>query len=269
MSSASAIDAASDRWGPNDSTAHRMMFDAGARLELGVELCELTVRVRAGLYVGDVQRQRHVSSPALRRRTRTRRAPSRRDPSRRSRRRSPRSPPDRGRRRDPRGDSPIAFGPPDRSIQPRKSSPACRSAANRPTDPHDRLGRGLGGQAQRLLAEVDLLLADVAAEQHLVAGGRPAVGATLGSEEPDVGDVVLAARVGAAGDVGAHAADVGETGRLERLADRVGEPAGLRDGEVAGVGTGAGDDVAAQLGTGLGHADGLPAARTASAAAPR
>ena len=34
-------------------------------------------------------------------------------------------------------------------------------------------------------------------------------------------------------------------------------PAGLGDGEVAGVGAGAGDDVAGQLGAGLGHADGL------------
>ena len=77
-------------------------------------------------------------------------------------------------------------------------------------DAHDGLGGVLGRQAQRLLAEVDLLLADVAAEQQLVAGGGLAVGPALGAEEPDVGDVVLAAAVGAAGDVGADAADVGQ-----------------------------------------------------------
>src|SRR5581483_11617071 len=84
-------------------------------------------------------------------------------------------------------------------------------------DAHGRFRRVLGGQAQGLLAEVRLRLADVAAEQHLVAGRRFAVGAPLGTEEPDVGDVVLAARVRAAGDVRAHAAHVGQPGGLERL----------------------------------------------------
>ena len=51
------------------------------------------------------------------------------------------------------------------------------------------------------------------------------------------------------------AADLGEAGLVEGPADVVGEAAGLRDGEVAGVGTGAGDDVAGELGAGLGHAD--------------
>src|SRR5512132_286367 len=36
-----------------------------------------------------------------------------------------------------------------------------------PYDPHRGLGGLLGRQAQRLVAEVDLLLSDVAAEQHL------------------------------------------------------------------------------------------------------
>ena len=40
-------------------------------------------------------------------------------------------------------------------------------------------------------------------------------------------------------------------------ADGVGEAAALGDGEVAGVGARAGDDVAGQLGAGLGHADGV------------
>ena len=82
------------------------------------------------------------------------------------------------------------------------------------------------------------------------------MGPALGAEEADVGDVVLAAAVGAAGDVGADAADVGEAGLVEGGADGVGQAAALGDGEVAGVGARAGDDVAGQLGAGLGHADG-------------
>ena len=104
----------------------------------------------------------------------------------------------------------MALAPPERSSHDRKTSPACALVGEAADDPHDGLGRVLGRQAQGLLAEVDLLLADVAAEQHLVAGGGLAVGPALGAEEPDVGDVVLAAGVGAAGDVGADAADVGE-----------------------------------------------------------
>ena len=71
-------------------------------------------------------------------------------------------------------------------------------------------------------------------------------------------------RVRAAGDVGADAADVGEARLLERGADGVGQAAALGDGEVAGVGARAGDDVAGQLGAGLGHADGVEARRRAS-----
>src|SRR6478609_595289 len=39
-------------------------------------------------------------------------------------------------------------------------------------DPHGRFRSRLGGQSQGLLAELRLLVADVAAEQHLVAGSR-------------------------------------------------------------------------------------------------
>src|SRR5918997_1731162 len=124
-------------------------------------------------------------------------------------------------------------------------------------DPHGGLGRVLGREAQGLLAEVGLRLADVAAEQHLVAGGRAAVGPALGAEEPDVGGVVLPAAVGAARDVDAEAADVGEALLLELVADGGAEAAALGDGQVAGVGTRAGDDVADQLGAGLAHADGV------------
>src|SRR5688572_10436215 len=114
-------------------------------------------------------------------------------------------------------------------------------------DPHRGLGRVLGREAQRLVTEVHLLLADVAAEQHLVARGRPAVGAALGAEEPDVGGVVLAAAVGAARDVDAQAADLGEPLLLELVADGGAEPAALGHGQVAGVGARAGHDVAHEL----------------------
>ena len=93
------------------------------------------------------------------------------------------------------------------------------------------------------------------AEQHLVAGRGASVRAALEPEEADVGDVVLAAAVRAAGDVHAHAADLGEAGLFERVADRGREAARLRDREVARVGARARHDVACELGAGLGHAD--------------
>ena len=83
------------------------------------------------------------------------------------------------------------------------------------------------------------------------------MGAALDADEADVGDVVLAARVRAARDVDAHAADLGQPRLFERVADVGGEAARLRDREVAGVGAGAGDDVADELGAGFGHADGV------------
>jgi hypothetical protein len=83
------------------------------------------------------------------------------------------------------------------------------------------------------------------------------VGPALCAEEADVGGVVLAAAVGASGDVDPHAADFGQPFVLQLLADGLGEAARLGDGDVAGVGTGAGDDVAGQLGAGTCHADGL------------
>src|SRR5690606_28619495 len=112
-----------------------------------------------------------------------------------------------------------------------------------PHHPNGRLRGVLGRQAQRLVAEDGGRLADVAAEQHLVAGGRAAVGPALGTEEPDVGGVVLAAAVGAARDVDAEAADLGQALLLEPLADGGAEAPALGDREVAGVGAGAGDDV--------------------------
>ena len=51
------------------------------------------------------------------------------------------------------------------------------------------------------------------------------MGPALGAEEADVGDVVLPAGVGAAGDVGADAADLGQAGLVEGGTDGVGEAA--------------------------------------------
>ncbi len=98
-------------------------------------------------------------------------------------------------------------------------------------------------------------MADLPAEQHLVPGGGAAVGAALDPDEADVGDVVLTARVRAAGDVDAHPADIREAGALERRADVVGETSRLRDGEVARVGARARHDVAGELGARLRHPD--------------
>src|SRR6478609_5488726 len=97
---------------------------------------------------------------------------------------------------------------------------------------HDGLRRGLGRQLRGLLAELDLHVAHATAEQHLIARRGLTVRPPLEAEEADVGDVVLAARVRAARDVDADAADLGETRLLERVVDVAREPARLRDGEV-------------------------------------
>ena len=150
---------------------------------------------------------------------------------------------------------PSTLAPPTRSSQSANASPADRSSAKRPDQADRGLGRRLGRQAQGPVAELDLGVADVAAEQQLVAGGGPAVGPALGAVEADVGDVVLAAAVGAAGDVDADPADVRQPGLLEGPADVVGQAPALGHGQVAGVGARAGDHVAGQLGARLGHAD--------------
>ena len=104
------------------------------------------------------------------------------------------------------------------------------------------------------------------------AGGRERVGTDLragrgqrrqerglpgirGPDEADVGDVVLAARVRAAGDVHPDPADLGEPGVVERLPDVGGEAARLGDREVAGVRARAAHDVAGELGTGFVQVD--------------
>src|SRR5947208_7926128 len=97
-------------------------------------------------------------------------------------------------------------------------------------DAHDRLRRPLGRELRRLLPERHLHVADLAAEEHLVARGGAAMGAALDPDEADVGDVVLAARVGAARDVDTHPADVRQAGVLERPPDVVGQTARLRHG---------------------------------------
>src|SRR5438552_661150 len=124
-----------------------------------------------------------------------------------------------------------------------------------PDDPHDRLGRGLGRDLGGLVAELDLGLAQVPSEEHLVSGCGAPVCAALQPEEADVGDVMLATAVRAARDVHAHAGNLGQARILERIADRGGQTARLRDREVAGVGARARDDVAGELGARFRHPD--------------
>ena len=173
-------------------------------------------------------------------RTPRRRRPRRTGRSRRSRRRT------RGRRRE-RGSRRARQGcrrHPSRRRNARATSwnvlAGLALVVEPAHDPHDRFGRVLRRDLRGLLAEFHLRLAEVAAEQHLVARRGAPVRTTLEPEEPDVADVMLAAAVRAARDVDAHAADLGEAVLLERLADCRREAARLRDREVARVGAGAG-----------------------------
>ena len=102
---------------------------------------------------------------------------------------------------------------------------------------------------------MDLLVADVTAEQQLVSGQRLAVCTALGAEETDVGGMVLATAVGATRDVDAHTAHLGQALFLQLLADRLGQTARLCHGDVARVGTRAGHHVTGKFGTGARHAD--------------
>ena len=66
---------------------------------------------------------------------------------------------------------------------------------------------------------------------------------------------MLAARIGAARDVYSQTAHLGEAFLVQAVADGVGQTPGLGHGQVAGVGAGAGHNIAQQLRAGLGHAD--------------
>ena len=90
-------------------------------------------------------------------------------------------------------------------------------------DTYDGLRRVLRRQLHRLVPELDLHVADAPTEHHVVAGRSLAVGAALDAEEPDVGDVVLPARVRATRDVDPDAADLGEPCLFERVPDVVSE----------------------------------------------
>ena len=83
--------------------------------------------------------------------------------------------------------------------------------------------RVLCGHAQCFFAEEDLFFTYIAAKQHLVTRGRLAVGAALGTEEANIACMVLAATVGAAGDVDSYSADFGKPFFFKRLTNCLGE----------------------------------------------
>ena len=147
--------------------------------------------------------------------------------------------------------------PPTRVSHSGNASPASRSPANCPTTRTTASETRLAGSFTDFSPNAISMLPTSSAEQHVVAGSGPTVGAAFDADEADVGDVVLAAGVRAAGDVDAHATDLGQPRLFERVADVGRQATRLRDREVAGVGTGAGDDVADELGAGFGHADGV------------
>ena len=237
------MEAVRHRWGWKRSTAHSTDLSRGGGLELRVEVRRGRRRSGHPCWARQAKSQHYLSRPigcVIPPRTRPRRPRPRTAPSRRSRCSSRAAPPGSASCRGRPGPRPPALAPPERG-QPAGEVLSGLPLFGEPADDaHGRLGARLGRQAHGPLAELDLGLAHVTAEQQLVAGGGPAVGPPLGPVEPDVGDVVLAAAVGAARDVDPHAADIGQAGLLERLADVVGQAAALGDGQVAGVGTRAG-----------------------------
>ena len=118
-------------------------------------------------------------------------------------------------------------------------------------------GAALAGSFEALSPELDLRVADVTAEQHLVAGRSPArPPQTLEAEEPDVGDVVLPAAVGAA-EMLARTPGTSASPAVSTASPIA--AARPRDWVTARLHVSAhraGDDVAGQLGARHGHADG-------------
>ena len=114
---------------------------------------------------------------------------------------------------------PTVAAPPARQPRPERLARVAL-AGELADDPHDGLRHALRQQLRGLLRELDLHVADTPAELHVIPGrGATVQRAALDAEEADVGDVVLAARVGAAGDVDADPADLGQPRVLQCLAD--------------------------------------------------
>ena len=103
---------------------------------------------------------------------------------------------------------------------------------------------------------MDLLFTDVTTEEELIAGECLAMCATLGTEQTDVGGMVLSTTVRASRDVDAYTADLSQSFFLESLTDRTGETARLGDRDVARVRSRACNDVAREFGTRSRHVDG-------------
>src|SRR5690606_15777840 len=112
----------------------------------------------------------------------------------------------------------------------------------------ERLAGALGRDLDDVAAGLGPRLVRAAAGGERVLGHLPAAADVAhGPVEADRGDVVLAAGVGAAGDLDVEAAgELDALGRLPRALEEAGEVAGEAhrrgDREVAGVGAGAGDD---------------------------
>ena len=182
-------------------------------------------------------------------------------PSRRSRRRSRGSPRLRGTL------EPLSVGDrlgPAIAIDPAPERlPGLALVVEPGHDPDDGLGGVVGGEPHRLLAELHVLLADVAAEEHLIAGAVSPL-ARRPRRRTRCRRCGAGRRSSCTRDAGPEAADLGEAFLVELAGDRVGQSPGLGDCEVAGVRAGARDDVTAELGAGVGHSDRVRRAKRVS-----
>ncbi len=112
------------------------------------------------------------------------------------------------------------------------------------------MASGTSGAGQRIAngARDCGMLADGSAEAEVVGVSELAVVFDLLAFEADVGDPVLAATVGAAGDVKAELLiELGQA-LLELVDEPAGEAFGFGDGELAEFGAGAGDGAAPERG---------------------
>ena len=108
---------------------------------------------------------------------------------------------------------------------------------------HERRGAAIADRARD-----GGVLADRSAEAEVVGVGQLALVLDLLAFEADVGDPVLAAAVGAAGDVELELlVELGQA-LFELVDEPAGEALGLGDGELAELGAGAGDGAAPEVG---------------------